>query len=226
MLAAMAVPKRRATYEDLMQVPDTKVAEIIDGELIVSPRPASPHAHAATMMGGELVTAFAGPPGSPPSPGGWWFLLEPELHFGDDVLVPDWAAWRRERLPVLKNVPFFTLAPDWVCEIVSPSTGRVDRSGKMRVYARAGVGHCWLVDPLLQTLEAYRLEGGRWVVVETHAGDAARRVEPFDAIALRLGRWWLPEDPGDLLITNGPEGESAEGQDEPTERKDTDHEEP
>jgi len=185
-------PKRRATYEDLMQVPDTKVAEIIDGELIVSPRPASPHARAASVLGGELMGAFDGPPGVPPLPGGWWILLEPELHVADDVLVPDWAGWRRERLPVLENVPFFTLAPDWACEIVSPSTGRIDRSRKMRHYARDGVAHLWLVDPLLQTLEVYRLEAGRWVVVATYAGDEVVRAEPYEAVELSLGRWWLP----------------------------------
>jgi Uma2 family endonuclease len=195
MVGAMSAPKRRATYEDLMQVPDTKVAEIIDGELIVTPRPGSPHAHAASTLGFELGGAFHGPPGSASGPGGWWLLLEPELHFGDDVLVPDWAGWRRERLPVLENVPFFTLAPDWVCEVVSPSTGHIDRIGKMRHYAADGVSHLWLVDPLQQTLEVYRLEAGRWLVVGTHGGDELVRAEPFDAIELHLARWWLPEPP-------------------------------
>ena len=188
----MQRPRRRATYEDLMQVPDTKVAEIIDGELIVTPRPASPHAFAATRISIDLLAPFDGPPGIPPIPGGWWLLLEPELHFGDDVLVPDWAGWRRERLPVLENVPFFTLAPDWVCEVISPSTGRVDRSRKMRHYATDGVAYLWLVDPLLQTLEMYRLEAGRWIVVGTYGGDDIVRAEPFGAIEIRLGRWWLP----------------------------------
>jgi Uma2 family endonuclease len=192
MLPAMPAPKRRATYEDLMQVPDTKVAEIIDGELIVSPRPATPHARAASVIGGDLMTPFDSPPGSPARPGGWWILLEPELHFDDDVVVPDWAGWRRARMPVFPSVPFFSLAPDWVCEVVSPSTGRIDRSGKMRVYARAGIAHLWLVDPLLQTVEVYRLEAGRWVVVDTHAGDATVRIEPFEALELQLGRWWVP----------------------------------
>jgi Uma2 family endonuclease len=124
--------------------------------------------------------------------GGWWILPEPELHFADDVLVPDWAGWRRERLPVLQNVPFFTLAPDWVCEIVSPSTGRIDRSRKMRHYAADAVATLWLVDPLAQTLEVYRLEGGRWVVAATHGGDEVVRAEPFEVIEMRLARWWLP----------------------------------
>jgi Uma2 family endonuclease len=185
-------PRRRATYEDLMQVPDTKVAEIIDGELIVSPRPASPHAYAATVIGSDIVGPFHRGPGDPGGPGGWWLLLEPELHFGDDVLVPDWAGWRRERMPVFPNTPAFTLAPDWVCEVISPSTGRIDRSRKMRIYAREGVRHLWFVEPLLQTLEIYRLEDGRWLVVDAHAGDETVRAEPFDAVELRLERWWMP----------------------------------
>jgi Uma2 family endonuclease len=190
----MAAPRRRATYEDLMQVPDTKVAEIIDGELIVTPRPASPHARAATVIGVDVGGPFDRHRGDPAGPGGWWLLLEPELHFGEDVLVPDWAGWRRDRMRVLPDTPAFTQAPDWVCEVISPSTGRIDRSRKMRIYAREGVGHLWFVEPQLQTLEVYRLESGRWVVIGTHAGDDTVRAEPFDAVDLRLGRWWMPHD--------------------------------
>lgn len=195
MLWAVAEPKRRATYEDLMQVPDTKIAEIIDGELVVSPRPASPHGFAATVLGSDLVAAFNGNPDQPARPGGWWFLLEPELHLGDDVLVPDWAGWRHERMARVPNAPFFTLAPDWACEVVSPSTGRIDRSRKMRIYAREGIEWLWLVDPLARTLEIYRLEAGRWTVVVTHGGDDVVRAEPFEAIELRLDRWWLLDAP-------------------------------
>jgi Uma2 family endonuclease len=185
-------PKRRATYEDLMQVPDTKVAEIIDGELIVSPRPGSPHTRAATSLGVDIAGPFDREPGDPAGPGGWWILLEPELHFGDDVLVPDWAGWRREHMPVFPDTPAFTQAPDWVCEVISPSTGRIDRSRKMHIYARERVVHLWLVDPLIETLEIYRLDGDRWVVVGTHAEEDAVRAEPFDAVELRPGRWWMP----------------------------------
>ena len=175
-----------------MEVPDTKIAEIIDGELVVSPRPASPHAHAATVIGSDVVGPFHRNPGDPAGPGGWWILLEPELHLAEDVLVPDWAGWRRERLPVFPDTPAFTQAPDWVCEVISPATGRIDRSRKMRIYAREGVSHLWLVEPQLETLEIYRLEAGRWVVVGTHASDDSVRAEPFDAIELRLGRWGMP----------------------------------
>ena len=187
----MAIGKRRATYEDLAKVPDTMVAEIIDGELFTSPRPASPHARVTMVLGSDLLGAFDRPPGDPASPGGWWLLAEPELHVGDDVLVPDLAGWRRSRMPVLPNVAAFTLAPDWVCEVISPSTGVIDRGRKMRVYAREQVAHLWIIDPILRTLEVYRLEDGRWVVASTHAGTDGVRAEPFDALELQLERWWL-----------------------------------
>jgi len=141
----------------------------------------------------DIGGAFDGPPGAPDRPGGWWILFEPELHFGEDVLVPDLAGWRRERLPVLPNAAFLTQAPDWVCEIVSPSTGRIDRSRKMRIYAREGAGHLWLVDPTPRTLEIYRLERAHWIVVANHGDDDVVRAEPFDAIELALVRWWLPD---------------------------------
>jgi len=188
----MSTARRRATYDDLVKVPDTMVAEIIDGELIVNPRPATPHALAGSLLGSDLIGAFHGPPGSGAKPGGWWILFEPELHFGDDVLVPDLAGWRRERLPVLPNVAAMTQAPDWVCEVISPSTGTIDRSRKMRIYARESVTHLWLVDPSIRTLEIYRLEGGRWIVASTHGGADVVRAEPFAVAELALDRWWLP----------------------------------
>jgi Uma2 family endonuclease len=181
---------RRATYDDLLQVPDILVAEIIDGELITSPRPAFPHARATSVMRGDL-DPFDRRPGGPGGPGGWWILFEPELHLGTDVVVPDLAGWRRERMPILENVPYGEIAPDWVCEVVSPTTVRNDRVRKMPVYAREHVGHLWLVDPLLRTLEVYRLEGQRWVVVNTHADTDLVRTEPFEALEIDISRWWL-----------------------------------
>ena len=178
-----------------MQVPDHLVAEIIDGELVTSPRPATPHARAYSVIGQDL-SPFDRRPGSPGGPGGWWLLDEPELHFGDDVLVPDLAAWRQERMPTIPRVPFITLPPDWISEVISPSTGRIDRSRKMKIYARESVSHLWFVDPLACTLEVYRLEAGRWIVAATHGGDEVVRAEPFDAIEIGLARWWLdPVDP-------------------------------
>lgn len=177
-----------------MRVPEWKVAEIIEGELIVSPRPATPHAHAGTVMGADIGGAFMGPPGSPDRPGGWWILVEPELHVGEDVLVPDWAGWRRDRMPQMPNAAFIAQAPDWVCEVISPSTATIDRGRKMQIYAREGVGHLWFIEPLARTLEVYRLdaEEHRWVVVENFGGDDVVRAVPFEAVALDLARWWLP----------------------------------
>ena len=189
------MPKRYATYEDLLAVPDTMVAELIEGELFTSPRPALPHANAASAIAGDLNGRFHRPPGSAAGPGGWWILVEPELHLGADVLVPDLAGWRRERLPVLPDAPALDLAPDWACEVVSPSTGAVDRTRKMPLYARERVGHLWLVDPLMRTIEVYFLEGGRWLVATTCAGAAPARIEPFDVVELDIARWWVEPGP-------------------------------
>lgn len=167
------------------------VAEILDGELYTSPRPASPHAFAASGIGADLFGPFHRRPGDPAGPGGWWILFEPELHLGPDVAVPDLAGWRHERMPRVPNVAYFTDAPDWVCEAVSPTTGAVDRGQKMRIYAREKVGYLWLVDPIARTLEVYRLEAVRWIVAATYTGNDHVRAEPFDAIEIDLTRWWL-----------------------------------
>src|SRR3989442_11524607 len=136
MVPSVTAPRRRATYADLLEVPEHLVAEIIDGELITSPRPALPHALAASAMAADIGGPFGRPPGGRDVPGGWWILVEPELHLGGDVLVPDLAGWRRERVPTVPNAPAFELAPDWVCEVISPSTPRLDRARKRSVYAR------------------------------------------------------------------------------------------
>jgi len=183
----MASPvKRRATYDDLLQVPDHRVAEIVDGDLYVSPRPGSRPTLAASVLGFELVSRFSPGRGT----GDWWILFGPELHFGDDVLVPDLAGWRRGRMPEFPDIAFFTLAPDWVCEVVSPTTEPLDRAKKMPVYARENVSHLWLVNPMVRTLEVYRLAEGRWLVLGTHEGGARVRPEPFDAVELDLAPLW------------------------------------
>jgi Uma2 family endonuclease len=187
MLMSTVRTKRPATYEDLLAVPDHLVAEILDGELHVNPRPAPRHAVASSGLGGDLVGPYDRGRGGP---GGWWILDEPELHLGADVLVPDIAGWQRRRMPALPTEAYFSLAPDWVCETVSPSTERIDRGKKLAIYAREGVSHIWLVNPIAETLEAYRLEQGRWVLLVTHAGDVAVRVEPFEAAELELWRLW------------------------------------
>jgi Uma2 family endonuclease len=189
-------PRRPATWEELCAVPDHLVAQIIDGELIVSPRPAFPHAHTTSWIGGALVPTFGRQPGGGGDPpGGWWVLDEPQLYLDGHDLVPDLAGWRRERVPLLPHIVRYAVVPDWVCEVLSPSTAGIDRVRKMRIYARAGVRHLWHVDPIGRTLEVYRLEDERWVVAGTYEGEEIVRAEPFDVLPLELALWWLPEAP-------------------------------
>ena len=186
--------KKGATYDDLRDVPDHYVAEMFDGELYATPRPALPHAHAATVLGVKL-----GGPFHRHGPGGWVILDEPELHFGNDVLVPDLAGWRRERVPRLPADAYMTLAPDWICEVLSASTETLDRGKKLRIYARERVAHAWLIDPLRQTLEVLSLESGGWTQLAAHEGYMKVRAPPFDAIELELGALWISpgSSPGD-----------------------------
>jgi len=180
---------KRATYEDVLNAPENKVAEILDGELFLSPRPTPRHALAASRLG-RILGPYDDDPGGP---GGWWILDEPEFHLGDETAettVPDLAAWRRERMPSMPDGAFFTLAPDWVCEILSPSTERVDRGKKLRAYAAAGVAHAWLVKPSDRTFEVLRLREGVWTIVAVWEDTAVVRAEPFEAVELQLGRLW------------------------------------
>ena len=184
----MATPARkRATYEDVLAAPAHLVAELIHGVLHAHPRPASPHAAAASALGEELGPPFKRGRGGP---GGWILLDEPEVHLGEHVLVPDLAGWRRERMPAIVDAPYFTLAPDWVCEVLSPSTAKIDKSEKLPIYAGHRVAHAWLVDPILRTLEVLRLESGQWSIVATYCDEAKVRAQPFDAIELELGVLW------------------------------------
>ncbi|MDR2215181.1 MAG: Uma2 family endonuclease [Nevskiaceae bacterium] len=178
---------RSTTYDDLIALPENRVGEIIEGTLYSQPRPASKHARSNSALGGELFPRFDKGDGGP---GGWWILTEPELHLGENILVPDLAGWRRERMPVYPDVAWFELAPDWICEILSPSTARLDRTRKMPIYAAAGVQHLWLIDPDLRTLEAYENQQGRWAVLGAHADQEQVRVPPFDAVALELSGLW------------------------------------
>jgi len=181
-----------ASYEDILALPEHVVGEIIDGELIVSPRPAPKHALSATVLTSELSGPFHRGRGGP---GGWWILFEPELHFDPDVLVPDLAGWRRGRMPALPQKAWFDLAPDWLCEVLSPSTAIIDRTRKLRIYARSRVSWVWFVDPAARTLEALRLEGSEWMVALTAGGDEKVRIPPFDAIELELEALWEPATP-------------------------------
>ena len=183
---------KRATYEDVLNAPENKVAEILDGELFLSPRPAPRHAAASWAIGRAIGGASDGGAGGP---GGWRILNEPELHLADQVLVPDIAGWRRERLPVLPHEAFLSLAPDWVCEVLSASTERIDRGRKLRAYAEGGVAHAWLVKPSDRTLEVLRLREGVWTIVAVWEDAAKVRAEPFDGYEFDLARLWADGPP-------------------------------
>lgn len=179
--------RRRATYDDVLAAPPNMVAELLAGELHLQPRPAMPHAAAASALGEELGPPFKRGKGGP---GGWIIVHEPEVHLGEDVLVPDLGGWRRTTLAALPDAAYIETRPDWVCEVLSPSTEKTDRAIKLPIYAASGVGHAWLVNPKLRTLEVLRLHESRWVVVATHRDDEVVRAEPFDAIELALAVLW------------------------------------
>lgn len=186
----MRSPSRKpATYEDLKAVPEHMMAQIIDGDLIVMPRPAAGHAIVTSNLGADLNGPFGRGKGGP---GGWLILDEPELHLAADILVPDLAAWRRERLPaeIPVNQAFFTTVPDWVCEVLSPSTAAIDRVKKSRIYAREGVHWRWTIDPAGKTLEADELRSGEWARLGVWGPGEKPRMQPFDAIELELDAWW------------------------------------
>lgn len=190
----MAPLKKAATYQDIIALPENLVGQLVDGDLIVHPRPTAEHARAQVVLAHLFLRVFdRGLGGS----GGWWILPEVELHFGRDVLVPDLSGWRRERLPGPPRGPYLEVAPDWICEVLSPGTATFDRGRKLARYARAGVSFAWLVDPALRTLEVFRRGSeGKWVLLDVHDGAVAVRAEPFEAVEFDLGTLWLPDESG------------------------------
>jgi Uma2 family endonuclease len=184
--------QRDELYEAYLRVPAHQCAEIVHGTLYVMPRPAPKQASAASMLGVELGGPFQRARGGP---GGWWILHEPELQLvPKEPVVPDLAGWRVVRMPQLPDTACFTLVPDWVCEVLSRSTEKLDRDEKLPYYAEHGVRHVWLVDPIDKHLEVHSLdvETKRWREVRIHQGDTTVRAEPFDAIELDLGALWSP----------------------------------
>ncbi len=177
-----------ATYADLERLPNNVVGEIVAGTLRTSPRPSPRHAHAASVLMGELSRPWQRGKGGP---GGWWILHEPELHLGSDVLVPNLAGWRVDAMPTLPETAFFPTSPGWVCEVISPSTARLDRGDKLEVYARAGVPWAWLVDPLAKLVEVYRLADGRWVRHGVARDEEAAALPPFEAVPLEVRALWV-----------------------------------
>ncbi|WP_089726499.1 Uma2 family endonuclease [Candidatus Thiosymbion oneisti] len=187
------VPTHQPTlYEALEALPEGVVGEILNGQLHTQPRPAIPHAHVAARFDRSIGRSYGD---GIDGPGGWWIFPEPEVHFVRDVevAVPDLAGWHRERMPILPTGHRVEVVPDWVCEILSPSTKRKDRKDKMPLYARYGVQYAWLTDPVERTLEVYRLNGNTWIEVGRFAGADQVRVPPFEAVSIDLEGLWLPQ---------------------------------
>lgn len=183
------IAKENATYDDVLAAPPHMVAELIDGTLFLQPRPAPRHARAYS----GLTAKIGGPFDYDEGPGGWIILAEPELHLGPQIVVPDVAGWRRERMPALPDEAYFTTPPDWVCEILSPSTRTRDLTAKRRIYRDARVGHLWFIDPDAQTLEAFRNTPEAWVLDATLADDDTVALAPFEAAPFGLGALWMPK---------------------------------
>jgi len=185
---AMSEPAIKDTlYDDFMSLPEHHIGEIINNTLYSQPRPAPKHTRTYSALGYNIGGPFDGGIGGP---GGWWILDEPELHIEGHILVPDIAGWKRERMPELPETAWFDLAPDWICEILSPSTAQKDRTVKMPVYAKLGVKHLWLIDPDLKMLEAYQLENQRWSLIASLKDEDMVSTVPFDAIEFSLGGLW------------------------------------
>lgn len=179
---------KKASYEDLYRIPENKIGEIIDGQLVVTPRPSGRHSNAASILGGEIIPPFRLGRGGP---GGWIILFEHEIMLGENLLVPDFSGWKKERFPAWPQESWISVAPDWVCEILSPSTARADKVLKMPIYAQYQVHYLWLVDPMARTLDAFRLESGNWVLLASFAENDKVRIEPFEEIELALENLWI-----------------------------------
>ncbi|MGC8492741.1 MAG: Uma2 family endonuclease [Syntrophobacteraceae bacterium] len=190
----MADPaKKKASYEDLFDIPENMIGEIINGELIATPRPSPKHVFSASVLGAKLVPPYQFGEGG--GPGGWIILDEIELGLGENTIVPDLAGWRKERFPEKLETNWIEVVPDWVCEVLSPRTALLDRTEKMKIFADHKVGWVWLIDPSNRTLEVLRLKTDTLVPVAVFGGKAKARIEPFHEIEIDLSHLWL-EEPG------------------------------
>jgi len=179
--------RRHASYEDLLLLAEEPVAELVGGNLYTSPRLSLAASVSASALSAALASATQPTRGDADA---WWILFEPELQLLDDVLVPDLAGWKRERLARPPETAAIDLVPDWICEVLSPRTESFDRAHKLPAYARHGIPHAWLVDPALRSLEVLRRERGRFVHITSFAADERACVEPFESLALDLTQLW------------------------------------
>ncbi len=178
---------RRASYQDILDLPEGMVGEFITAALYSHPRPGIAYARAAWKLPGKIGGPFDR---DETGPGGWIVLAEPELHLGEDIAGPDMAGWKRARYPVVANDACPFVAPDWVCEILSPSTAQKDRALKADLYAKQGVSWMWFLDPQLKTLEAYRNLNGQWLQLAVPKEGDEVKVEPFDTAPFKLDALW------------------------------------
>lgn len=178
---------KQASYQDIIDLPENMVGEIIHGRLEMRPKSATRYALASSSLSAELVSSFQqGQDGA----GGWWIIDEPVCHLDSHVLVPDLVGWRRQRMPALPKTACFKTPPDWICEILSPTTTRIDRIVKMPIYAELGINYLWLIDPVLRTLEAYELHDGHWLLTGAHADNESIAIAPFAEHTFSLTDLW------------------------------------
>lgn len=188
-----AAATRLATYEDLLGLPEDVRGEVLNGVVVTAPAPLPKHSNAQRALGRFIGGPFHDDDGRG-GPGGWWIFVEVDVRLGlHNIVRPDLAGWRRGRLPNPGEIRPIEAVPDWVCEILSPSTATRDRVVKRNLYAECGVANCWLVDVDARLLEAFVLRDGHWLLVGTYAEDAAARIPPFEDIQLEVGRLFLPE---------------------------------
>ena len=184
-----------ATYDDLAALPEDVKAEVVRGALEVSPAPLPRHARVQRTLGRVVGGAFDDDDGEG-GPGGWWILPEVDVRLTrHDIVRPDVAGWRRERLPDPGDLRPIDVVPDGICEITSPSNARRDRVDKARLYLEAGVPFYWIVDPETRVLEALVRDGARWVEAGRFSDGDVVRLAPFEAIEIKITRLFLPERP-------------------------------
>lgn len=181
--------RKKASYDDLFSIPENMLGEIVDGELVVTPRPSARHMNVEFALSGELAPAYRFGRGG--GPGGWIILPETEIMLGEHLLVPDLAGWRKGRFPGAPKENWISVSPDWVCEILSPNTIRVDKVKKMPIYARHGVAYLWLIDPTARTLDVFKLESSKWFMQAAFTENDKARAEPFLEVEIELDNLWL-----------------------------------
>ena len=172
-----------ATYADIEALPPNVVGEILFGRLVTHPRPTRRHGGAASILGVLLGGPYQLGVGGP---GGWIFVDEPELHLGDDIVVPDIAGWRVERVTEPAEQAHFEVPPDWVCELMSPRTEAHDRGEKRRIYASNGVAHLWYFDPRVPLMEIFERQDMNWLLLDTIKEDGEINAPPFPELTFAL----------------------------------------